>query len=229
MSLSAIKKLMSGRREEQQLWSKIADLNGACLEAVRGMENTYTFVASGDRQSAIAEAQKTGVVAKKGMAITREARRILPQTSLSPSARDDFTVILEALRCLLLSAKEGYGSLVQRRISPSIVSLLNDVKLQYTLSKLFEKVTQTTVSLTEAINSLPNDPAKSSELSLSVKKMIEDVEAAKAYLLERLYEQEKSIDVLSIVQLKDMISYESSLVVSFEACLESVRVLATSK
>jgi uncharacterized protein Yka (UPF0111/DUF47 family) len=182
------------------------------MEAVRGMEATFALVASGDRQSALAEAQ-----------------RVLPQTSLPASAREDFIVILEALHALLLSTKEGQGALVQRRISPSVVFLLNDVKLQYTLSKLFEKVTQTTLSLTDAINSLPNDPAKSSESSLSVKKMMEDVESARSYLLERLYEQEKSIDVLSLLQLKEIISCESSLVVHFEGCSESVRSLATTK
>jgi uncharacterized protein Yka (UPF0111/DUF47 family) len=227
--LSAFKRLMSGRREEPQLWSKITELNGACVEAVRGMEATFALVASGDRQSALAEAQKVGIVARKGMAIAREARKILPQTSLPTSARDDVFVILESLHALLLSSKEGHGALVQRRISPSVVFLLNDVKLQYTISKLFEKVTQTTLSLTDAINSLPNDPAKSSELSLSAKKMMEDVESARSYLLERLYEQEKSIDVLSLLQLKDIVSCESSLVLLFEGCSESVRSLATTK
>jgi len=227
--MSVIKRLVSGRREETQLWSKIAEMNSFCLEVAKGMESTLAFVASGDRQSAIAEAQKTNAAAKKGLAATREARRLLLQTSLSLSARDDIIVILGALSCLLSSAREGSGTLVQRRLSPSVVFLLNDVKLQYTLIKLYEKVGLTTASLIDAINSLPNDPSKSNELSLSVKKMVEDVESAKTYLLERLYEQEKSIDVLSLVQLRDIIYCGSSLVADFEDCSESVRVLATAK
>jgi len=227
--MSAIKRLVSGRREETQLWSKIAEMNNVCLEVAKGMESTLAFVTSGDRQSAIAESQKTNAAAKKGLAVAREARRLLLQISLSPSARDDIIVILGALSCLLSSAREGSGTLVYRRLSPSVVSLLNDVKLQYTLIKFYEKVGLTTASLIEAINSLPNDPSKSNELSLSVKKMVEDVESAKAYLLERLYEQEKSIDVLSLMQLRDIIYCGSSLIADFDDCSESVRVLATAK
>lgn len=227
--MSAIKRLVSGRREETQLWSKIADMNGICLGVAKGMETTFALVASGDRQSAIAEAQKTSADAKKGLATAREARRLLLQTSLSPTARDDIAVILGALCRLLSSAREGSGTLVQRRLSPSVVFLLNDVKLQYTLIKLFEKVEQTTASLIDAINSLPNDPSKSNDLSLTVGKMVEEVESAKAYLLERLYEQEKSVDVMSLVQLSDIIHCGSSLIADFDDCSESVRALATAK
>jgi len=227
--MSVIKRLVSGRREETQLWSKIANMNSVCVEVAKDMESILAFVASGDRQSAIGEAQKTNVAAKRGLTAAREARRLLLQTSLPPSARDYIVVLLDALSCLLSSAKEGSWTLVLRRLSPSVVFLLNDVKLQYTLIKLFEKVEQTTASLIDAINSLPNDPSKSIELSLSVKKMMEDVESAKTYLLERLYEQEKSIDVLSLMQLRDIIYCVSSLVADFEGCSESVRALATSK
>ncbi|MBO3804345.1 MAG: hypothetical protein JTT11_10865, partial [Candidatus Brockarchaeota archaeon] len=97
----------------------------------------------------------------------------------------------------------------------------------YTLSKLFEMVAQGVSFLSEAVKVLPKDQAKSAELSASARKASEEIEAAKLYLLEKLHEQEKSLDVLSLIQLRDVIFHESRLVDGFEDCLESLKALST--
>jgi uncharacterized protein Yka (UPF0111/DUF47 family) len=227
--LSSIRRLVTGRRDAPQLWAKIAELSSTCAAATKCTEAAFISVASGDRQAAISDAQKVNAAVRKGMALIRESRRMLIQADLSSPVHGDALVILESSRDLLESAKAASCVIVQRRLSPSVVYLLNDPKLQFSLSKLFEKVGQVATSLLEAIGSLPSSPSKSVELSSSVSKMVEDVDSARLYLLERLYEQEKSIDVLSLMQLRDIIYSGSRLVESFDDCSESLQALATAK
>ncbi|MGQ9514742.1 MAG: hypothetical protein ACUVTL_06810 [Thermoproteota archaeon] len=223
--MSFIGKLRSGRRQVPELWLKISELCEACLSAAKSMEAAFISVASGDRQSAINQANGVAMAAKKGLILARESRLLSFETS--PADRDHIIFIIEALRALLNSAQKGSIVLVQRRLSPSVVFLLNDIKLQYTLSRLFEKVTKGVSLLSEAITILPKDQAKSAELISSARKESDEVESIKLYLLEKLYEQEKALDVLSLIQLRDIILYESLLVNGFDDCLESLQTLAT--
>jgi len=188
------------------------------------MEAEFASIASGDRQSAMDKANEIRLAVKKGLALLRESRRL--SLEASPLDRDNIIIMLDSLRALLYSAKNGSTTLVQRRISPSVVFLLNDIKLQYTLSKLFEKVAQGVSFLSEAVKALPKDTARSAELLASARKASEEIESAKLYLLEKLHEQEKSLDVLSLIQLRDAILHESSLAEVFEDCLESLQALS---
>lgn len=222
--MSFIGKLRSGRRQVPQLWSNISSLWEICLDVVKSMEAEFASIASGDRQSAMDKANGIRLAVKKGLALLRESRRL--SLEASPLDRDNIIIMLDSLRALLYSAKNGSTTLVQRRISPSVVFLLNDIKLQYTLSKLFEKVAQGVSFLSEAVKVLPKDTARSAELLASARKASEEIESAKLYLLEKLHEQEKSLDVLSLIQLRDAILHESSLAEVFEDCLESLQALS---
>jgi len=122
--------------------------------------------------------------------------------------REDFLSLFEKVDDIADCAKD-VAQILRRSIDRSIIELPSFQMLEkneeISLTAFVDNIIKAVISLREAINNLENDVDKSIEKILEVKKWEREADDVKSALINRLYEHKNDLNLLTLLEMKELI------------------------
>lgn len=210
---------LSGKREK-----RVIDLIGEHLAIVRKCAKELTHMVSSVEQMnwVLVKDQSEIVSTYERMAddLHREAVIQIAQGAFFAGMREDFLDLIEKVDEIADTAQEAARIISEAPIERRVLSYLNED--DSTLRRLVEGIDTCIATLAESIESLRRNAEVAVNKSLEVERIEEEIDQTKAELISKLSKHRLEIDVLTYLQVKELIFRLDAVADAAEACSDLV-------
>jgi len=210
---------LSGKREK-----RVIDLIGEHLATVRKCAKELTHMVSSVEQMnwVLVKDQSEIVSTYERMAddLHREAVIQIAQGAFFAGMREDFLDLIEKVDEIADTAQEAARIISEAPIERRVLSYLNED--DSTLRRLVEGIDTCIATLAESIESLRRNAEVAVNKSLEVERIEEEIDQTKAELISKLSKHRLEIDVLTYLQVKELIFRLDAVADAAEACSDLV-------
>jgi len=150
----------------------------------------------------------------------REAVIQIAQGAFFAGMREDFLDLIEKVDEIADTAQEAARIISEAPIERRVLSYLNED--DSTLRRLVEGIDTCIATLAESIESLRRNAEVAVNKSLEVERIEEEIDQTKAELISKLSKHRLEIDVLTYLQVKELIFRLDAVADAAEACSDLV-------
>jgi len=140
--------------------------------------------------------------------------------------REDFMKLLEDIDDIADYAKESSQVVARGVLNSSTLRMLTE-KSDSSLLKYIEKIVGSVCSLKDALGYLEKDVNKVIEKAIEIKAFEEEADDLKSKLIELIYSKRKSIELLTLLELKDLVLTLDEIADSAERASETLLTIIT--
>jgi len=210
---------LSGRRER-----RVIDLIGEHLAIVRKCAKELANMISSVEQMnwVLVKDQSEIVSTYERMAddLHREAVIQIAQGAFFAGMREDFLDLIEKVDEIADKAQEAARIISEAPIERRVLGYLDED--DSTLRRLVEGIDTCIVTLAESIQSLRTNAHAAVNRSLEVERIEEEIDQTKAELISRLSKHRLEIDVLTYLQVRELMFRLDDVADAAEACSDLV-------
>ena len=210
---------LSGRRER-----RVIDLIGEHLAIVRKCAKELANMISSVEQMnwVLVKDQSEIVSTYERMAddLHREAVIQIAQGTFFAGMREDFLDLIEKVDEIADKAQEAARIISEAPIERRVLGYLDED--DSTLRRLVEGIDTCIVTLAESIQSLRTNAHAAVNRSLEVERIEEEIDQTKAELISRLSKHRLEIDVLTYLQVRELMFRLDDVADAAEACSDLV-------
>jgi len=210
---------LSGRRER-----RVIDLIGEHLAIVRKCAKELANMISSVEQMnwVLVKDQSEIVSTYERMAddLHREAVIQIAQGTFFAGMREDFLDLIEKVDEIADKAQEAARIISEAPIERRVLGYLDEDGS--TLRRLVEGIDTCIVTLAESIESLQTNAEAAVNRSLEVERIEEEIDQTKAELISRLSKHRLEIDVLTYLQVRELMFRLDDVADAAEACSDLV-------
>ncbi|ADX81626.1 DUF47 domain-containing protein [Saccharolobus islandicus] len=205
--------------KEEEVFERISFTAELIGEAVKILQNEVDHVRKGENDQIPADLIKIKSIHERAGMLREEILSTLYGEAFLPDFKESMVMLTQALFNTLSSVKDAARALGSRKVDLKCVTILSDMLITY-----LALVNEASLKIHELTRHLGSDVEVSLKLSREIQAMEREGDEIKDTLLQRLYEIEKEIDIISILQMKDVIIFIDDILDSLEDATLSVEV-----
>ncbi|AAK42599.1 protein of unknown function DUF47 [Sulfolobus islandicus Y.G.57.14] len=205
--------------KEEEVFERISFTAELIGEAVKILQNEVNHVRKGENDQIPADLIKIKSIHERAGMLREEILSTLYGEAFLPDFKESMVMLTQALFNTLSSVKDAARALGSRKVDLKCVTILSDMLITY-----LALVNEASLKIHELTRHLGSDVEVSLKLSREIQAMEREGDDIKDTLLQRLYEIEKEIDIISILQMKDVIIFIDDILDSLEDATLSVEV-----
>ncbi len=149
--------------------------------------------------------------------------------AFAPPIREALRELDERLDEVADAAKETSRIVSQRKLEPFALKVVQEPSVGKPLMDLYERIVECTKYLVESIEHLGTDLEASINAARETERCEEEVDDMKLQLIEEIFKNERLLDPLSLLQLKDIVTSLDNIADYAESAADMVLVLALSR
>jgi predicted phosphate transport protein (TIGR00153 family) len=180
------------------------DLLGYVFKQIDGLKRLVAYVAEGDSELASNEAAMIGTFESFADDVKQKASLKICRGAFFSGLSEQFLELLEKIDDMADYAKDASTAATEMNLSTPVFHSL--LKNQDSLYCMIDEVVQTAKALKAAIEGLRRGSDSVIEAIMEVKKHEKLADIIKEKLIKRLYSQKSDIDLLTLLQTKELIS-----------------------
>ena len=190
-----------GNRETLRFYD---DLLSYVFKQIDGLKRLVTYVAEGDLELSLNEAAMIGTFESFADDVKQKASLKICKGAFFSGLSEHFLELLEKIDDMADYAKDASTAATELNLStPVFQSLLRD---QDSLYSMIDEVFQAAKALKAAIEGLSRGSDIVIEAIMDVKKHEKLADVIRERLIKRLYSQKSDIDLLTLLQTKELVS-----------------------
>jgi predicted phosphate transport protein (TIGR00153 family) len=188
-------------------------------EAIKVLQGEMDQVRKGNYDQIPSHLVKIKMLHEKAEMLREEILSTLYGEAFLPDFKESMVMLTQALFNTLSAVKDASRALGSRKIDKKCVSILSEMLNTYLA--LVSEAAAKTHELTRYLN---NDMEAALKIGREIQAMEREGDDIKDSLLQRLYEIEKEVDIISILQMKDIILFIDDILDSLEEATLSVEI-----
>ncbi|AOL17139.1 phosphate transport regulator [Sulfolobus sp. A20] len=205
--------------KEQEVFERLTYLAEFIEEAVKILSNEFEAVKKESYEQLPSYLIKIKSLHEKAEILREEILSTLYGEAFLPDFKEAMVMLTQSLFNTLSAVKDAARALGSRKIDKKCILTLYDTVNMYLA--LVAEASSRTHELTRKIS---NDMEGTLKLGREIQAMEREGDEIKDNLLQRLYEIEKEIDIISILQMKDIILFIDDILDSLEEATLSVEI-----
>ncbi|WP_338604594.1 DUF47 domain-containing protein [Sulfolobus tengchongensis] len=205
--------------KEEEVFERLTYTTELIGEAVKILQSEMEYVRRGSYDQIPTHLIKIKSLHEKAEIIREEILSTLYGEAFLPDFKESMVMLTQALFNTLSSVKDAARALGSRKIDPKCMNVLAEM-----LNTYLALVNEATVKIHELSRYLSSDMEAALKIGREIQAMEREGDDIKDALLQRLYEIEKEVDIISILQMKDIILFIDDILDSLEDATLSIEV-----
>ncbi|QGA68740.1 DUF47 domain-containing protein [Sulfolobus sp. E11-6] len=205
--------------KEEEVFERITFTAELIGEAVKILQSEVDHVRKGEYDQIPADLIKIKSIHERAGMLREEILSTLYGEAFLPDFKESMVMLTQALFNTLSSVKDAARALGSRKVDGKCITILSEMLITY-----LALVDEASHKIHELTRHLGSDVEVSLKLSREIQAMEREGDDIKDTLLQRLYEIEKEIDIISILQMKDVIIFIDDILDSLEDATLSVEI-----
>ncbi|MGC9174615.1 MAG: DUF47 domain-containing protein [Thermoprotei archaeon] len=211
-----------GKREALAIETIIKEVK-TVTETVRSMEGVIKGASAGDWTVVEAESEKVSRNEEKADLVHREGMVIISEGAFFAGIREDILNLMETIDNIADYSKDASRVIAQFPVRPSDYNAVFSADDPMSLVK---KAEDAMYILETCIKQLFSNPKESVKLAMDVERKEEEGDEIKARLIKKIFQNKSSMDVLTLLELKDFILWLDNVLDAIEAASDIAIIIA---
>jgi Phosphate transport regulator (distant homolog of PhoU) len=205
--------------KEDMVFQKLQIMTQDIKTAISKLHETYNSVKRGDRDAYIGEMVRIKTVYEHVAMVREEVLSALYGEAFLPDFKESMVMLSQAIYDTSKAVKDTARALTFRRVSEKCLTMLTEQIEAY-----LSLVEEASSKLSLMVSQMSNDIGEAIKTGREIQILERSGDEIKDSLLTRLYELESQTDVISILQLKDVILFMDDILDFMEEATMSVEV-----
>jgi|GEM_PF-317823 uncharacterized protein Yka (UPF0111/DUF47 family) len=205
---------------EDKVFSKLVEIAKNSKDMVNSLSDIYAAVKRRDREAEIAGLIKVKTIYEKVAFVREETMSLLFSEAFLPDFKESMTMLVQSLYQLSKSIKDAARAYTSRRVSEKCLSALGEQMDAY-----LSIVDEASNKLIQLMSILRHDLGEAVKIGREIQLLERSGDEVKDSMLFRLYSMEGEVDVVSLLQFKDIILFTDDILDYMEEATMSVELL----
>jgi len=206
--------------KEQLLFSKVLQIAESIKDASNRLTSLYINIFKQNYDASTMEMVKIKGIYEKIALVREDIVSMLYGEAFLPDFKESMMMLTQSLYETMKAIKDSGRAISSRKPDEKLCKILQENLLSYlsTISEASEK-------LVEMISLLQKDIGEAVKVGKEIQLLERNGDDIKDGLIQRLYESEKDSDIISILQLKDVIIFLDDILDNMEETSLSIETL----
>jgi len=206
--------------KEQLLFSKVLQITESIKDASNRLTSLYINIFRQNYDASTIEMVKIKGVYEKIALVREDIVSMLYGEAFLPDFKESMMMLTQSLYETMKAIKDSGRAISSRKPDEKLCKILQENLLSYlsTISEASEK-------LVTMISLLQKDIGEAVKVGKEIQLLERNGDEIKDSLIQRLYESEKDSDIISILQLKDVIIFLDDILDNMEETSLSIETL----
>ena len=218
-------------RKERKVLRLLDEHLEAVMEAVNNLKSLISMLVEGNPQiltSTVIEenVEMISIYESSADDIYLQSLIALCEGAFFSGLREDFMRLFENIDDIADFSKDSSQIIARSRLDSSSLKMLCE-EPEASLSLYMEKIVGSVRTLREAVNELERDVDQVIKKSIEVKAFEEEADDIKSKLLETVYSKREELDVLTLLELKELILTLDEIADAAERSSETLLIIVT--
>lgn len=209
-----------GESKEEEVFSKIGAMSDTISEMVGNLQTLYSAVRKGDRDATIGISVKIKTLYERIGMQREEVMSLLFGEAFLPDFKESMVMLTQAVYNVAKAIKDTSRAYTTRKVSDKCIIGLGE-QIEAYLSIVEEGANK----LRYSIGLLKNNIKESIRIGREIQMLERSGDEVKESMLFKLYEMENQIDVVSLLQFKDIIIFTDDILDFMEEATMSIEIL----
>lgn len=206
--------------KEELLFSKLFDISENIKMAINDLNSLYLDIFSGKHGEALSKAIKIkGIYERVGFAREDIVNMLFGEAFL-PDFKESMLMLTQSLYDTMKAVKDAGRAITSRKIDNNLCANLENNFIQY-----LALIREASEKLVLMISYLPKDIRESIKIGKEIQLIERNGDDIKDMMIQKIYEIEKNSDIISVLQMKDIITFLDDILDNMEESTLSVETL----
>lgn len=211
--------------KEGQIYSNLMKMSSMIREAVTTLQDEFSAIRRGDRDPIASEMIRIKGYHERIAMLREEILSTLYGEAFLPDFKETIVMLTQSLYNTVKAVKDASRAMSSRTPNERCIISLSEGLLTY-----LSLVNEASKKTSDLISAIQVDMEEAIKVGKEIQAMERQGDEIKDTLLQRLYDMEKEVDIISILQMKDIILFIDEILDSMEEATLSVELLyATMK
>ncbi|EHP68203.1 MAG: DUF47 family protein [Metallosphaera yellowstonensis] len=206
--------------KEEVIFSKTFEIAKSIDESILKLQDLVKKVLEGDRGSLSADLVKIKAIYERVAMTREEVVSLLYGEAFLPDFKESMMMLNQALYNTIKAVKDSARAISSRRPDGELLKALGE-GLQTYLSTILEAGEK----LVTMVSLMKSDMREAIRVGKEIQLLERNGDDIKDVLMEKLYEAEKSTDIISLLQLKDVVIFMDDILDYMEEASLSIETL----
>jgi len=206
--------------KEEVIFSKTFEIAKSVDESILKLQDLVKKVLEGDRGSLSADLVKIKAIYERVAMTREEVVSLLYGEAFLPDFKESMMMLNQALYNAIKAVKDSARAISSRRPDGELLKALGE-GLQTYLSTILEAGEK----LVTMVSLMKSDMREAIRVGKEIQLLERNGDDIKDVLIEKLYEAEKSTDIISLLQLKDVVIFMDDILDYMEEASLSIETL----
>ncbi len=206
--------------KEEVIFSKTFEIAKSIDESILKLQDLVKKVLEGDRGSLSADLVKIKAIYERVAMTREEVVSLLYGEAFLPDFKESMMMLNQALYNTIKAVKDSARAISSRRPDGELLKALGE-GLQTYLSTILEAGEK----LVTMVSLMKSDMREAIRVGKEIQLLERNGDDIKDILMEKLYEAEKSTDIISLLQLKDVVIFMDDILDYMEEASLSIETL----
>lgn len=206
--------------KEEVIFSKTFEIAKSIDESILKLQDLVKKVLEGDRGSLSADLVKIKAIYERVAMTREEVVSLLYGEAFLPDFKESMMMLNQALYNTIKAVKDSARAISSRRPDGELLKALGE-GLQTYLSTILEAGEK----LVTMVSLMKSDMREAIRVGKEIQLLERNGDDIKDVLIEKLYEAEKSTDIISLLQLKDVVIFMDDILDYMEEASLSIETL----
>ncbi|ARM74886.1 DUF47 domain-containing protein [Acidianus manzaensis] len=206
--------------KEELLFSKLVDISENIKMSVVELNSLYSNIFGGKYPDAVAKSIKIkGIYERIGLSREDIVNMLFGEAFL-PDFKESMLMLTQALYDTMKAIKDAARAITSRKIDSNLCKNLENNFIEYL--SLIQEASEKLVSM---ISSLSKDIKESLKIGKEIQLIERNGDDIKDMMIQKVYEVEKDSDIISLLQMKDIVTFLDDILDNMEEATLSVETL----
>ncbi|AEB94822.1 DUF47 domain-containing protein [Metallosphaera cuprina] len=206
--------------KEDIIFSKIVEIAKAINEAISRLDELVKKQIKGDREGVTAETIRIKSIYERVAMIREEIVSMLYGEAFLPDFKESMMMLNQALYNTMKAVKDSSRAISSRKPNEVLTKTLGDGLLTYLTT-----ITEAGERLISMVSLMKTDMKEAIRIGKEIQLMERNGDDVKDMLIQRLYDSESVADVISVLQIKDVIIFMDDILDYMEEATLSIETL----
>ncbi len=211
--------------KETKIYSDLMRMSEMITEGVSALKDEFSALRKFDKDPIVADMIKIKGYHERIAMLREEVLSTLYGEAFLPDFKETIVMLTQALYSTIKAVKDASRAMSSRTPNEKCILSLSEGLVTY-----LSLVSEASKKTTDLISAIQVDMEEAIKVGKEIQAMERQGDEIKDSLLQRLYEMEKELDIISILQMKDIILFIDEILDNMEEATLSVELLyATMK
>lgn len=206
--------------KEELLFSKLLDIAENIKSAVHELNSLYLDIFAGKHNEALSKSIKIKGIYERVGFIREDIVSMLFGEAFLPDFKESMLMLTQSLYETIKAVKDAGRAITSRKVDNNLCKSLENNFIQY-----LSLVQEASEKLVLMISYLPKDINEAIKIGKEIQLIERNGDDIKDMMIQKIYEIEKNSDIISILQMKDIITFIDDILDNMEESTLSVETL----